>query len=179
MQTKPTARPGDPGGLTIRQETFRAYNQTGAATVVGTVAAMTFLDADDASISDTEEDGGSDSAWGNMIAIADTIGADTTGVEFQACGVAAVALEAVGDGEECTWMISGVATVAVDGSGTAIAANDGLVIDGGTAGKLLSFGAGTLNEEYKIFGKALEAASTDTTIRVWFDGYSGFGTRTA
>ena len=179
MRTAPTARPGDPGGLTLFKEGFHAYNQTGATTVIGTVAAMSFLAADDASIGDTNEDGGADSAFANMIAIADTIGADTVGVNYQAAGISAVALEAVTDGTECEWFFKGTGTVAVDGSGTNVAAGDYLIIDGGNAGSLLALGAGTSTQEYKIVGIALEAATTDTTIRVLFDGINGFGFKTA
>lgn len=173
--TAPTARPGI--GWTVFQDVIDAFNRTTATTAEGTVVVMAF-DNEDGAVADNNEDGGSDSGFGNVVAISDTYASSADGTKIQAGGIFGVSLGIYTDNSEGRFRLRGTPNVICDGStgSHAIAKGDPLIVDGATAGKLVEVDAAVIGQTYKIAGHALAATTSATgLIAVVFNGVEGLG----
>jgi hypothetical protein len=83
-----------------------------------------------------------------------------SGTATRTCVVGAATESAAAAGAKVKVLTKGLYTVAVDGSGTAVAAGDGLCLSGG---KLVKVTSGK-----PVFAVACEAVTTDTTALVYF-----------
>lgn len=169
----PTASPGI--GWQPFPDVVKGTNRITGGVAKGTIVVMA-LDNEVAEAADNNTDGGTDSGFANFIAVANTVGSDTTGIKMQAGGIFAISLDVADEDVESRFALFGVHDALVNASTNNIVADDPLIVDGATAGVLQEFDAGSAGETYKIVAKALEASTTDgDLISVLFNGVTGFG----